>query len=44
MHTDIHMAFTGLAKFKESISFEHQFSVIKLHASRSQEESSPTIR
>jgi hypothetical protein len=40
--SDIHMAFTGPVKFEESISLEHRFSVIKLHASRSREESSPT--
>jgi hypothetical protein len=44
MRTDIHMAFIGSVRFKESISLEHRFSVIKLHASRSKEESSPTIR
>ncbi len=43
-HTNIHVAFTSATKFEESISLEHQFSVIKLHASRSGEESSPTIR
>jgi hypothetical protein len=37
------MAFTGLVKFMESISLAHRFNVIKLHASRSGEESSPTI-
>ncbi len=36
------MAFTGPVKFQESISLEHRFSVIKLHASRSGEKSSPT--
>jgi hypothetical protein len=34
----------SLTKFQESISGEHRFSVTKLHASRSAEESSPTIR
>jgi hypothetical protein len=32
------MACTGLVKIKESISLEHRFSVIKLHASRSGKE------
>jgi hypothetical protein len=40
--TDIHKAFTDSLKFEESISFEHRFGVIKLHALRSREESSPT--
>jgi hypothetical protein len=40
--SDIHMACTGLVKIKESISLEHRFSAIKLHASRLGEESSPT--
>jgi hypothetical protein len=36
------MAFTGPLKFEESISLEHRFNVIKLHALRLGEESSPT--
>jgi hypothetical protein len=36
------MAFTGPLRFKESVSLEHQFNMIKLHALRSREESSPT--